>query len=44
VHVHISAVEFLATASYVIIFGFLWRTLAAYLSDSPFGQAMAFIY
>ena len=43
-HVHISPVEFLATAAYLVIFGFLWRSLAARWSDNPWGQAMAFIY
>ncbi|WP_277752449.1 hypothetical protein [Streptomyces sp. GZWMJZ-114] len=43
-HVHISPVEFLSTACYLVIFGFLWRSLAAKLSDSKIGQAMAFIY
>lgn len=43
-HVHISPVEFLAVAAYLIIFGFLWRTLAARLADKPIGQAMAYIY
>lgn len=43
-HVHISPVEFLETACFVVIFGFLWRTLAARWSDKPVGQAMAFIY
>jgi hypothetical protein len=43
-HVHVSPVEFAATAAYLIIFGFLWRSLAAQLSDNKVGQAMAFIY
>lgn len=43
-HVHVSPVEFLATAAYIVIFGFLWRSLAARLSDNKTGQAMAFIY
>lgn len=43
-HVHVSPVEFLTTACYLIIFGFLWRSLAARWSDKPIGQAMAFIY
>lgn len=43
-HVHVSPVEFLSTAAYLVIFGFLWRSLAAKLSDNKVGQAMAFIY
>lgn len=43
-HVHISPLEFLQTAAYIVIFGFLWRTLAARLSDNKVGQAMAYIY
>lgn len=44
VHVHISPVEFLTTAATLVVFGFLWRTLAARYSDTAVGQAMAFIY
>lgn len=43
-HVHISPVEFLTTAAYLIIFGFFWRTLAARWADNSVGKAMAFIY
>jgi hypothetical protein len=43
-HVHISPVEFASTACYVIIFGFMWRTLAAKNSDNKVGQAMAYIF
>lgn len=43
-HVHISPVEFLTTAAYVIIFGFFWRVLAAKNAENKLGQAMAFIY
>jgi hypothetical protein len=43
-HVHVSPVEFLSVAAYLVIFGFLWRSLAAHLSDNKVGQAMAFIY
>lgn len=28
----------------VIVFGFLWRMLAAKMSDNPWGQAMAAIW
>lgn len=43
-HVHVSPVEFLTTVCYLVIFGFLWRSLSARWSDKPMGQAMAFIY
>lgn len=43
-HVHVSPVEFLAVAAYLVIFGFLWRSLAARWADNSVGQAMAFIY
>jgi len=43
-HVHVGTPEFLAALSYMIIAGFLWRSLAAHWSDKPIGQAMAFIY
>lgn len=42
--IHVSPVEFLATACYIVIFGFLWRSLAARWRDNAFGQAMAFIF
>jgi len=42
--IHVSPVEFLTTACYVIIFGFMWRTLAARWSERPVGQAMAWLY
>ena len=43
-HVHVSPVEFLTTACYVVIFGFLWRSLAARWSDNAVGQGMAYIF
>ncbi len=43
-HVHVGTVEFFQTACYLIIFGFLWRSLAARLADTPWGKAMGFIY
>lgn len=43
-HVHVSPVEFLTVACYVVIFGFLWRSLAARWSDNAVGQGMAFIF
>lgn len=43
-HVHVSPVEFLTVAAYIVIFGFFWRTLAAKWSNNQVGQAMAFIF
>lgn len=43
-HVHVGVVEFLTVAAYVVIFSFLWRLLAARLSDKPIGRAMAAVY
>lgn len=43
-HIHIGAVDFFITAAYVIIFAYIWRSVSAYLADSPVGQAMAFIF
>ena len=43
-HVHVSPVEFLTTACFIVLFGFFWRSLSARWSDKPIGQAMAFIY
>ena len=39
-----SALNFLIVAAMVVIFGMLWRSLAARYSESPWGQAMATIY
>jgi hypothetical protein len=44
VHVHVDVLDFLTVALYVIIFGFVWRTLSARMADRPLGQAMSFIY
>lgn len=38
-----SALNFVIVACMVIIFGMLWRTLAAKYAESPVGQAMAVI-
>lgn len=49
-HIHVSAIEFLIVAAYVVIFGFLWRAAAAKLgssdseSVSTVGKAMSTIY
>jgi hypothetical protein len=39
-----SALNWLTVAFMVIIFGFIWRTLAAKWADRPVGQAMATIF
>lgn len=43
-HVHVSPVEFLSVAAYLVIFGFAWRTIAAKTADTSVGKAMAYIY
>lgn len=43
-HLHIGGFDFIPLVCYFIIFGFLWRSLAARWADNPIGQAMAFIY
>jgi len=43
-HIHIGAIDFFITAAYVLIFSYLWRTISAHLSDTSFGQAMAYIF
>lgn len=43
-HVHVGFVEFVVTGAYVVIFSFLWRLLAAQLSGTPLGRAMAAAY
>lgn len=39
-----SALNFVIIACMMIIFGFIWRAIAARQSESPWGQAMAAIY
>lgn len=39
-----SAINVLIIGFSVVIFGFLWRMLAAHLHNSSVGQAMAAIY
>lgn len=39
-----STINVLIIGFSMVIFGFLWRMLAAKLSDGPIGQAMAVIY
>jgi hypothetical protein len=43
-HIHLSAVDFLTTAMYIIIFGFFWRIVSALMHKNSFGQAMAFVF
>lgn len=43
-HVHLSAIDAITTFLYVVIMGFLWRTLAGLAADTPIGKAMAFIF
>jgi hypothetical protein len=43
-HVHIGALDAIKVFLYVVIVGFFWRTTAAALSDTPVGQAMAYLY
>jgi hypothetical protein len=39
-----STINVLVIGMSVIVFGFLWRMLAAKMSDNPWGQAMATIF
>lgn len=43
-HIHIGALDAAKAFLGVIIIGFFWRLIAGHLSDSPVGQAMAFVY
>ena len=43
-HVHIGALDAFKAVLGVIIVGFFWRLISGHLSDSPIGQAMAFVY
>lgn len=42
-HVHASALDFLVVMAYLVIGSFLWRQLAARMSESPIGKAMGAI-
>lgn len=42
-HVHASALDFLVVGAYIVIFSFLWRQIAARLSEGPIGKAMGAI-
>lgn len=39
-----SALNFVIFAAFLVIFGFMWRALAAKMSERPVGQAMAYIF
>jgi hypothetical protein len=43
-HVHIGVIMALSSFASVIIVGFFWRLMSMHISDSPIGQAMAFVY
>lgn len=43
-HVHVSALSAVIIFCYLIIFGFIWRTLSMRFAESPWGKAMAVIY
>jgi len=43
-HIHVGALDMLKVFLYVVIVGFFWRIIAGHFSDTPIGQAMAFIY
>lgn len=43
-HIHASAIGFLITAAYIIIFGFFWRFISTRYHETTFGQAMGVIY
>lgn len=42
-HVHVSALDALVNAAYLVITLFLLRLIAIKFSDSPLGQALSFI-
>jgi hypothetical protein len=43
-HVHIGFAEAVQWTALMVIIGFIWRSLAAKLADTPIGKAMAYIY
>lgn len=43
-HMHFGVLHGLSTFAYVIVFGFLWRIIAAHNHDNSLGQAMSVIY
>lgn len=40
----VSWLAFLEFVCYMMIFGFMWRTLSIKLSEKPIGKAMSYIY
>lgn len=43
-HVHISMLDFLKVALYLIIFGFFWHLVSYQNADKEWGKAMTFIF
>jgi len=43
-HVHDSALQAAIVFAFVVILGAGWRIVSAHQSETPLGQAMAFIY
>lgn len=43
-HIHSGALHAATVFLSVIVIGFFWRLIAGHLSDTPVGQAMAFVY
>jgi hypothetical protein len=43
-HIHLSALDALIFTLYLLIVGFLLRTIAGRNSDNALGKALAFIY
>lgn len=42
-HIHLGAMDFIIVMLYVLIGSYIWRSISLHLSDTPFGQAMAYI-
>lgn len=40
VHLHVSVLDFLIVAAYMVIASFIWRVIAAHFADKPIGAAM----
>lgn len=43
-HVHIGVLQGFIVFAFVLLFGTGWRLIALHLSQTPIGQAMAFMY
>jgi len=43
VHIHLGGMDFLKVSAYVIIFAYIWKTIAAHFSHTAFGRAMGYI-